>query len=94
MYDDLFYRSTTLVEAPCVRCLVLPFNHVNPRRHWAFGHPRRHRGGGVGTTPRRVSPLFELELRDKNQRVGRDERKLKIPEFKGFGHLVTSQVKK
>ena len=50
--------------------------------------------GGGGTTPPRVSPLIELELRDKNQRIGRDERKPKIPKFKGFGHLVTSQVKK
>ena len=45
----------------------------------------------VGTP--RVSPLIELELHDKNQHVGRDERKPKIPDFKGFGHLVTSQVK-
>ena len=47
--------------------------------------------GGRGTPPR-VSPLIELELRNTNQRVGRDERKPKIPKFKDFGHLVTSQA--
>ena len=50
-------------------------------------------GGGWYDLPR-VSSLIVLELRDKNQRVGRDERNPKIPEFKRFGHLVTSQVKK
>ena len=37
----------------------------------------------------RVLPLIELEPRDKNKRVGRDERKLMAPDFKVFGHLMT-----
>ena len=43
--------------------------------------------------PPLVCPLIELEFRDKNERVGRDEKKTMIPDFKGSGHLVTSQVR-
>ena len=50
--------------------------------------------GQVGTTPPpRVWPLIELELRGKNERVGRDESKPMIPSFKVFGHLGTSHVR-
>ena len=41
----------------------------------------------------RVWLLIELELRDKNEPVARDERKQMIHTFKVFGHLVTSQVR-
>ena len=30
-------------------------------------------GGGVAVRPPRVWPLTELEFRDKNERIGRDE---------------------
>ena len=40
----------------------------------------------------RVLPLIELELRDKNERVGHDEGKLIIPDFRVFGHLMTLQA--
>ena len=43
--------------------------------------------------PPRVWPLIELELRDKNERAGRGERKPMIPEFKVFVHLVMTQVR-
>ena len=37
----------------------------------------------------RVLPLIELELRDKNERVGHDEGKLIIPDFRVCSHLMT-----
>ena len=43
--------------------------------------------------PLAVSPLIELELRGKNERVGRDERKSMIPNFKVLGHRLTFQVR-
>ena len=43
------------------------------------------RGGGL-VRPPRVWPLINLELRDKNERVGRDKRKPTISGFNGFGH--------
>ena len=39
--------------------------------------------------PPRVLPLIELELSDKNERIGHDEGKLIIPDFGVFGHLMT-----
>ena len=51
-------------------------------------------GGGVRwTLPLAVSPLIELELRGKNDRVARDERKPIIPNFKVLGHRLTFQVR-
>ena len=46
-----------------------------------------------GADPPLVWPLIELEFHDKDERVVRDQRKPVMPEFKGFGHLVTSQFK-
>ena len=43
--------------------------------------------------PLAVSPLIELELRGKNERVARDERKPMIPNFKVLGHWLTFQVR-
>ena len=40
------------------------------------------RGGGVDGTPLAVSLLVELELRGKDERVGRDEKNTKIPNFR------------
>ena len=42
--------------------------------------------------PLAVWPLIELELRGKNERVGRYEKRL-IPKFKVSGQPVTSQVR-
>ena len=36
----------------------------------------------------RVLPLIELELSDKNERVGHDEGKLIIPDFRVCSHLT------
>ena len=46
--------------------------------------------GGGWYEPPRIWPLIELEFRNKNERVGHDERKPIIPRFNGFSHLVTS----
>ena len=54
--------------------------------HFAILHGT---GGGVGTTPPRVWPLIELELRRKNERVRLHERKSMVPNFK----LVASEVR-
>ena len=66
----------------------------NPRRHRPFRIPPRHKGGGgVGTTPLAVSPLIELELRGKNERVARRETKRLIYKLKVLGQPVTSEVR-
>ena len=62
----------------------------NPRRHRPFRILPRHKGGGGWYDPLAVSPLIELELRGKNERVARRETKrliykLKVP--------VTSEVR-
>ena len=49
--------------------------------------------GGVGTTPLAVSPLIELELRRKNERVARRETKRLIYKLKVLGQPVTSEVR-
>ena len=60
--------------------------------HFASFHGTR--GGGVGTTPPlAVSPLIELELRGKNERVARRETKILIYKLKVLGQLVTSEVR-
>ena len=44
--------------------------------------------------PPRVCPLIELELRDKNERVGLDERKPMVTNFnKVAGQPMTSEVR-
>ena len=40
-----------------------------------------------------VWPLIEIELRGKNERVVRDERKPMIPNFKVLVHWLTFQVR-
>ena len=49
---------------------------VNPRRHRPFRILPRHKGGGwYDPPPLAVSPLIELQLRRKNERVARRETK-------------------
>ena len=61
--------------------------------HFASFHGTRG-GGGVGTTPPlAVSPLIELELRGKNERVARRETKRLIYKLKVLGQPVTSEVR-
>ena len=50
------------------------------------------RGGGWYDPPA-VRPLIELARRDKDDHVGRDERKPMIPDFKVSGQMVTSEVR-
>ena len=40
-----------------------------------------------------VRSQIELARRDKDERVGRDERKPMMPDFKGQGQTVSSEVK-
>ena len=65
-------------------------NRINPRRHRPFHILLRHKGGGSGTTPLAVSPLIELELREKKERVARRETKRLIYKLKVLGQPVTS----
>ena len=52
-------------------------------------------GGGVdGTPPLAVSPLVELELRGKDERVGRDDKNTKVPDFRKHFRHVTCGVTK
>ena len=48
---------------------------VNPRWQGHFGHFHGHREEGVGTNPRAVSPLIELELCGRYEHAGRHETK-------------------
>ena len=43
--------------------------------------------------PKRVWPLIELELRDKNGRVGLHERKRMVPNFKVSVQPMTSEAR-
>ena len=58
--------------------------------HFASFHGTR---GGGGTTPLAVSPLIELELRGKNERVARREMKRLMYKLKVLGQPVTSVVR-
>ena len=50
--------------------------------------------GGIDTTPPpRVWPLIELELCEKNGRVGLYERKPMVPNFRVSGQPMTSEVR-
>ena len=68
---------------------------LNPRRHRPFRILPRHKGGGGGLVrpPLAVSPLIELELRGKNERVARRETKRLIYKLKVLGQPVTSEVR-
>ena len=46
-----------------------------------------------GSSPRAVSPLIELELRGKNERVARHQAKQLVYKLKVLGHPVTSEVR-
>ena len=74
------------ISASALACLTLAGTG-----HFAFFHGTR--GGGSGTTPLAVSPLIELELRGKNERVARSETKRLIYKLKAVGQPVTSQVR-
>ena len=50
-------------------------------------------GGLVGRDPLAISPLIELQLRDKNQRVQRVETERLAYLFNILGHLVTSELR-
>ena len=50
-------------------------------------------GGGGGNDPRAASPLTELELREKNERVARRETKRLVYKLKVLGQPVTSEVR-
>ena len=50
------------------------------------------RGGGGRIDILAFYPLIEIMRRDQGKRVCRDERKPMLPDFKVFGHLMTSQV--
>ena len=66
---------------------------VNPRRHRPFRILPRHKGGWYDPPPLAVSPLIELELRGKNERVARRETKRLIYKLKVLGQPVTSEVR-
>ena len=59
--------------------------------HFSSFHCTRG-GGGGWYGPRAVSPLIELELRGKNERVARRETKRLIYKLKVLGQPVTSEV--
>ena len=68
--------------------------HFNRRRHSPFRILPRHKGGGGGgTTPLAVSPLIELELRGKNERVPRHKMKRLIYKLKVLDQPVTSEIR-
>ena len=71
---------------------ILRRKAINPRRHRPFRILPRHKGGLV-RPPLAVSPLIELELRRKNERVARRETKRLIYKLKVLGQPVTSEVR-
>ena len=61
--------------------------------HFASFHGTRGGGGWCDPPPLAVSPLIELELRGKNERVARREAKRLIYKLKVLGQPVTSEVR-
>ena len=81
------FQTRIWLKIPLVFVLTLA-----GRGHFASFHGTR--GGGVGTTPPlAVSPLIELELRGKNERVARRETKRLIYKLNVIGQPVTSEVR-
>ena len=66
---------------------------INPRRHRPFRILPRHKGGGGWYDPLAVSPLIELELRERNERVARHELKKLIYKLNVLDQPVTSDVR-
>ena len=64
---------------------------MKPSPAQAISHPSTAQGGLV-RPPLAVSPLIELELRGKNERVARRETKRLIYKLKVLGQPVTSEV--
>ena len=84
--QTVFFASRRRTPRSIVNCCPLAGTG-----HLASFHGTRG-GGGVGTTPLAVSPLIELELRGKNERVARRETKRLICKLKVLGQSVTSEV--
>ena len=72
--------------------LVLTYLTLAGTGHFAFFHGTRG-GGGLVRPPLAVSPLIELELGGKNERVARRETKRLIYKLKVLGQPVTSEVR-
>ena len=68
---------------------------LKPSPAQAISHPSTAQGGGGGLVrpPLAGSPLIELELRGKNERVARRETKRLIYKLKVLGQRVTSEVR-
>ena len=62
---------------------------LNPRPHMLFPHPRTHMGGGVATPHHAISPLIEIELRDKDQTNPWDVLSPLVPKLTSLGHILT-----
>ena len=56
-----------------------------------LSHPSTAQGGG-GVVTRAFSPLIELKLHGKNERVARHETKRFVYKLKVLGQLVTFEV--
>ena len=66
---------------------------LKPSPAQAISHPSTAQGGGLVRPPLAVSPLIELELRGKSERVARRETKRLIYKLKVLGQPVTSEVR-
>ena len=66
---------------------------VNPRRQGHFGHFPRHTWGGGWANLGAVSPLIELELRGKNERVAGHGAKQLVYKLKVLGQSVTDEFR-
>ena len=71
--------------------LTLKLHFFNPRPYAAFYSIQLLGGGSVG--PPVVRPLMILELRDKNERVARNEKKPMVSNFMVLGQPVTSEIR-
>ena len=85
-------RETNDSFDSCISCKRL--SATQPLTLAGTGHFASFLGTrGIGTTSRAVSPLVELELREKNERVARRETKRLVYIFKVLGQPVISEVR-
>ena len=68
-------------------------NNFNPRPHLLFHQTRTHLGGGGTATPRAISLLRGIELRDKDQQIDWDVPNPKVCELTDLGQPLTFQVR-
>ena len=82
-------RRENGAHSAAVQIMLMQMCHYfNPRPHMLLPHPRMHMGGGE-CNPHSISPLIEIELKDKGQTNPWDVLNPMVPELTSLGHILT-----